>query len=308
MRAMALTSRYPDGSAFRLRSRIAEFHGVSPDEVVHGNGSSEVIELLVRTFLESHHHMVFGVPAFSMYPVVAQAHNVAFTAVPTDGDLTHDLGGFLRAIQSNTRLILLDNPNNPTGSILPKSQLLEFLGQVPHHVVVALDEAYFEFADRGDYPNGLTLRSAHPRLFVLRTFSKAYGISGLRVGYGIGPKDLVGYLHRVRPPFNVTLPSQEAAIAALSDRAHLELTVSNNTTERARLEREMTSLARRVYPSQANFILADFGRPSAELYEVLLDRGVIVRPIPGLTTHLRVTVGTPRENDRFLSALREVLQ
>jgi histidinol-phosphate aminotransferase len=307
LRGLLDAHRYPDGSAFRLRQAIAEFHQVSPEEVVHGNGSNEIIELLVRTFMTPEHHIVFGSPAFSMYPVVATAHNVSFTKVPTRADLVHDLEGMLAAIQANTKIVLIDNPNNPTGTYVSQNQLADFLSRVPKHVIVVLDEAYFEFATASDYPDGLALRNLHPRIMVLRTFSKAYGLAGLRVGYGIGPSELVSYLHRIRAPFNVTLPSQEAAMAALSDSGHLSETVRLNARERTRLELALSAYARRVFPSQANFILADFGRDGLELYDALLNHGLITRPIGGLTTHLRISIGLPTENDRLLSALAQVL-
>ncbi|HSC89665.1 MAG TPA: histidinol-phosphate transaminase [Polyangiaceae bacterium] len=305
-RALEGVHRYPDGAGHRLRTAIADFHGVTPDEVVQGNGSNEIIELLVRTFVTPNDEIVFGDPSFAMYPVVAQAQGVGFRKVKTTVDLVHALDAWSEALGPKTKLLLLDNPNNPTGTYVPRAALERFLRQVPERAIVALDEAYFEFATADDYPDGLQLRDLHPNIVVLRTFSKAYGLAGMRVGYGIGPAELVGYLHRVRAPFNVGVPSQEAAIAALGDHQHLQRTVELNTRERARLERELARWATRVFPSQANFILADFGRPSADLNEALLSRGVIVRPLPGLATHLRVTVGSERENDKLLGALAEI--
>jgi histidinol-phosphate aminotransferase len=304
--ALENAHRYPDGVAHRLRSAIAEFHQVDLAEVVHGNGSNELLELLVRTFTTPAHHVVFGTPGFSMYPVIAGAHGVPYTAVPTTADHVHDLDAMLAALRPETRVVILDNPNNPTGTYVAKEPLIAFLRAVPPSVIVVLDEAYFEFADQSDYPNGLLLRGERERLVVLRTFSKAYGLAGFRVGYGIGPTNLMDYVNRLRAPFNVGVPSQEAGIAALADVAHLSRSVANNSAERQFLTTGLSSLARRVYPSQTNFVLADFDRPSAELYEKLLDRGVIVRPIPGLLHSLRVSVGTHAENQRFLTALAEV--
>lgn len=306
--ALSRVSQYPDGSGFRLRSAIAEYHGVSRQEVIHGNGSNELIELILRTFTTSSHHVVFGQPAFSMYPVVASAHGVEFTRVPTDDDFVHDLEGMRRALRPETRIVIIDNPNNPTGTYVSREHLERFLQAIPREVIVILDEAYFEYADAEDFPDGLKLRHLHPRLMILRTFSKAFGLAGFRVGYGIGPASLIEYLDRLRAPFNVGVPSQEAAIAALQDTEHLEKSVSLNRRERARVSARLAELVPRVFPSQANFILVDCGRPQGELYEKLLDRGVIVRPIPGLATFLRITVGTERENDRFLQAFTEVLQ
>lgn len=308
VRAIAETHRYPDGAGYRLRQAIADFHGVTTAEVIHGNGSNEILELLVRTFTTPEHHIVFGRPAFSMYPVIATGHNVSFTAVPTNSDLVHDLAAMREAIRDNTKLIILDNPNNPTGTYVSKEALAGFLGAVPEHVIVALDEAYFEFATAADYPDGLALRSLHPSIVVLRTFSKAYGLAGFRVGYGIGPERLLGYLHRLRAPFNVGVPSQEAAIEALRDHGHLKQSVMHNARERDRLEGLLGRFAKRVFPSQGNFVLADFGRPALELYDALLSEGVIVRPIPGLDTFLRVSVGLTAETDRLEAALGRVLR
>ena len=307
-KALSEAHRYPDGAAFRLRSAISHFHGVSFDEVVHGNGSNELIELCVRTFMVPGEHMVFGRPSFSMYPVVASSHNVAFTAVPTDGDFVHDLEGMLGAITPETKIVLIDNPNNPTGTYVEQSIVLDFLKRVPEEVIVVMDEAYFEYADAPDYPDCMSLRDARERLIILRTFSKAYGLAGFRAGYGVGPKELMGYINRLRAPFNVGVVSQEAAIAALADGEYLKKVVTLNNGERSRLEKELVPFAARVFPSQTNFILVDFGRPNLELYDALLGQGVIVRPIPGLDTHLRLSIGTERENNRLLDALRVVLR
>ncbi len=213
----------------------------------------------------------------------------------------------LDAVQENTKVILVDNPNNPTGTYVPQSVVEDFLRAVPPEVIVVMDEAYFEFADADDYPDTLQLRALRERLIVLRTFSKAYGLAGFRVGYGVGPASLMEYVHRLRAPFNVSVISQEAAIAALSDAEHLERVLELNARERTRLSAALEPLAKRVLPSQTNFILVDFGVPALELYDELLSYGVIVRPIPGLETSLRITLGTERENDRLLSALAQVL-
>ncbi|MCH2111109.1 MAG: histidinol-phosphate transaminase [Polyangiaceae bacterium] len=306
-RALSEVHRYPDGAGFRLRDAIAKFLNIGVDEVVHGNGSNEIIELIIRTFCTPEHHVVFGRPSFSMYPVVVAAHNCPGTAVPTNGDLVHDLDAMVAAVQPNTRVLLLDNPNNPTGSYVPRPALEKFLREVPPWVIVVLDEAYFEYAENDDYPNGLELRHLRERLIILRTFSKAYGMAALRVGFGVGPAELINYIHRLRAPFNVGGPSQEAAIAALEDQEHLRGAVAQNQQERARLFQALLPLARRVYPSQTNFVLADMGRDAEALYDALLDEGVIVRPLPGLPTFLRISVGTSQETTRAIEALQKVL-
>jgi histidinol-phosphate aminotransferase len=298
--------RYPDGAGYRLRKAIADFQGVPLDEVLHGNGSNELLELIVRTFTTSEHHIIFGRPAFSMYSVIAAGHNVSYTAVATDEHLVHRLESMLDAVVENTKVIIIDNPNNPTGTYVPQAKLESFLKRVPSHIIVVLDEAYFEFADATDYPNGLKLRALHENLIILRTFSKAYGLAGFRVGYGIGPSVLMNFINRLRAPFNVSLISQEAAIAALSDVSHLSAVVALNNSERQRMIQLLAPFGH-VYPSQANFVLVDFKQPSAELYDRLLDEGLIVRPIPGLTTYLRITLGTETENNRLVAALHKVI-
>jgi histidinol-phosphate aminotransferase len=243
-----------------------------------------------------------------MYPVIAAAHNVDSTAVPTTTDLVHDLDAMLSAIRENTKLVIIDNPNNPTGTYVPQAKVRKFLASVPHQVIVVMDEAYFEYATAEDYPNSLRLRDARERLVVLRTFAKAYGLAGFRVGYGVGPAQIIGYMNRLRAPFNVGVISQEAAIAGLSDQRHVERAVELNTRERERMAKELSTRGHGVFPSQTNFLFVDFGTSSAKLYDQLLDQGVIVRPIPGFETCLRITIGTERENDRLLSSLDKVLR
>jgi histidinol-phosphate aminotransferase len=203
--------------------------------------------------------------------------------------------------------VFVANPNNPTGTHVGRMAVERFLSEVPKEVIVVMDEAYFEYADAPDYPDSLALRHLRERLLVMRTFSKAYGLAGLRIGYAIGPADLVGYLNRVRAPFNVSSAGQAAAIAALDDQAHVERSRASNGVERARLTERLRALGLGVPPSQANFVFVELGRPARPIYDALLRRGVIVRPFGNLPTCLRVTVGLPEENERFLSALGEVL-
>jgi histidinol-phosphate aminotransferase len=303
--ALSSVNRYPDGVAFRLRQALAATYAVDFDEVLHGNGSNELIELVVRTFCTPADHIIFGDPGFAMYRVIALAHGVEFTPVPTVNH-AHDFDGFLAALRPNTKVILIDNPNNPTGTYRDVQQVTKLLRQVPPEVIVVMDEAYFEYVTASDYPNSLRLRDVRERLIVLRTFSKIYGLSGMRVGFGIGPARLMNYLNRLRAPFNVGLASQEAAIAALGDLEHVEKSRRHNQTEIARLSQGLRALGLEVTPSQANFVLVHFGRPTRALNQALLERGVIVRPIPALPEALRISVGTVAENERLLSALGEV--
>jgi len=299
-------NRYPDAGAFRLRERIAHEHAVPMDEVIQGNGSNELLDLAVRTFCGAEHHIIFAEPAFVVYRIAALAHGVPFTAVPVR-DLTHDLEAMAAAVTPRTRLIFVGNPNNPTGTHVGLAALRRFLRAVPPEVIVLVDEAYIEYATAADFPDCMKLRGERERLVICRTFSKIYGLAGLRVGYGVGPANLIGYMNRVRAPFNVGNIAQAAAIAALDDGEHVRLSHESNARELARVTAKLTSLGFEVTPSQANFFLVDVKRNGRATYDALLKKGVIVRPFASLPTSLRVTVGKPDENDRFLRAFSEVL-
>jgi len=305
--ALTQVHLYPDGAAYRLRERIALEHGVAMNEVILGNGSNELLDLFVRTFATGDDHIVFADPSFVVYRLAALSHGVPFTAVPLT-NLTHDLDALLAAVTERTRLLFVANPNNPTGTYVGRAAVTEFLSKVPPHVIVVMDEAYIEYADAPDFPDTLKLRATRERLFSVRTFSKIYGLAGLRVGYAIGPARLVDYINRVRAPFNANLVGQAAALAALGDREHLARSREMNQAERSRLTKQLEALDLSVAPSQANFVLVDLKRPARPVYEALLQRGVIVRPFGVLPTSLRITVGTPRENERLLSSLTEVLK
>lgn len=297
---------YPDGAAYRLREAIAAHHGIDMGEVIQGNGSNELLDLVVRTFARPEHHIVFAEPAFVVYRIAALSGGIPFTAVPTR-DLTHDLEAMATAVRPNTRVLFVANPNNPTGTHVGRNAVERLLREVPPEVVIVMDEAYIEYADAPDFADSMQLRGLRERLLVTRTFSKIYGLAGLRVGYAVGPARLVDYMNRVRAPFNVSGVAQAAAIAALSDKDHVENSRGHNLRERERLTRELTRLGVSVAPSQANFVLADVKRPARPIYDALLRKGVIVRPFGNLPTSLRITVGTSAENSRFLESLGEVL-
>ncbi len=299
-------NRYPDAAAYKLRERIAAEHGVPMDDIIQGNGSNELLDLAVRTFCTAEHHIVFAEPAFVVYRIAALAHGVPFTAVPTL-ELTHDLEAMAAAITPRTRLVFVGNPNNPTGTYVGIDAMRRFLRAVPPEVVVLIDEAYIEYATAADFPDCLKLRGEHERLIVCRTFSKIHGLAGLRVGYGVSTPELVGYMNRVRAPFNVGNLGQAAAIAALDDREHVRRSRELNTSERERVTARLSALGLSVAPSQTNFILVDVKRNGRAVYDALLRKGVIVRPFGNLPMSIRVTIGKPEENDRFLGALGEVL-
>jgi histidinol-phosphate aminotransferase len=304
--ALSSAHRYPDGACYRLRERIAAFHGIGPNEVLPGAGSNELLDLVVRTFATPEHHVVFGEPAFIVYRIASLAGGVPFTAVPLR-DHVHDLPAMAAAVTPKTRVLFVANPNNPTGTHVGRGAVERLLREVPEEVIIVMDEAYFEYADAPDYPSTLELRGLRERLVVMRTFSKAYGLAALRVGYAVAPPSIIDYMNRVRAPFNVTTPAQVAAAAALDDRAHVQNSVALNARERARVVAALEKQGLRPAPTQTNFVLVDLGRPARPVYDALLRRGVIVRPFGNLPTSVRVTFGLPEENDRFLGSLREVL-
>lgn len=305
-RELSGVHRYPDSEASALRAALARRLGCSLDEIVLGNGSNELLELFVRTFCAGGEHVVFAEPSFVVYRLACLAQGSPHTAVPLDG-YTHDLPAMARAITPQTRLVFIANPNNPTGSHVGRAALCEFLAAIPRDVIVVLDEAYCEYAEAEDYPDGLELRARHPRLVVARTFSKIYGLAGLRVGYAIMAAELAGYVQRVRAPFNVSRVGQAAALGALEDQAHVERSRALNSAEKSFMRAGLESLGLEVVPSEANFFLVNLQTPARAIYEALLYQGVIVRDIPPLPSSLRITLGTRGENERCLAALKTVL-
>jgi histidinol-phosphate aminotransferase len=304
--ALPQIHRYPDANVFELRQQLAAELGVGPTQLVFGNGSNELIELVVRTFASPSEHIVFAEASFVVYRMAALAQGVQFTAVPLK-DHRHDLLAMAAAVKPETRIVFIANPNNPTGSYVSRAEVEAFLRSVPPEVIVVLDEAYFEYATAPDYPDGLTLTHLHERLIVLRTFSKAYGLAGLRLGYAVGPALLCGYLERVRAPFNANLLAQIAARAALADKLHLQRCRELNRVERERVSAGLSALGLRPVPSQANFVCVELGQPAAPVFDRLLDHGVITRIAAPLTTALRISIGTPEENSRMLAAMERVL-
>ncbi len=311
--AAAATNRYPDGGGFRLRGKLAERLGVSPEMVVLGAGSNELVDLVIRTFCRpgpdgdevlTHRH------AFFMYHVSAQAAGVAFRESPVGPDLRCDVDALVAAVTDRTKVLFLPNPNNPTGAYVTRAELARLVDALPERVLLVVDEAYYEYARAiPDYPVAEAFRAKRPQLTWLRTFSKAYGLAGMRVGYGVTSPEIAGYINRVRLPFNVPSVAQEAALAALDDAAHVERSVRVNAEGMAQLRAGLVRLGLRVFPSAANFVLVDVGRDAAPVYEALLRKGVIVRPLrpAGLLSHLRVSIGTAEENARALAAFAEVV-
>ena len=300
--------RYPDGSGHRLRHALAGHWHVAPDQLILGNGSNELLELTARCFLLPGDEAVYAEQAFVVYDMVAQVTGAKKVMIPLK-DFTHDLDGMRAAISPRTKLVFVGNPNNPTGTALPPRALEAFLESVPSQVLVVLDEAYYEFLPPDVTPDALRFVRDGRLLLVLRTFSKIYGLAGLRIGYGIGPPALIALLNRAREPFNTNSLAQAAATAALGDVAHVARTRAVTEEGRKFLSEACRALGLAVVPSVANFLLVDVGRPGPATADALLRHGVIVRPMVGygFPTHLRISIGTPQENERCLAALKAVL-
>jgi len=305
--ALPMLHRYPDGSGFYLRQALAKRIGVAADAIILGNGSNDIIELAVRAFLRPGDDAVMAEQAFLIYQMVVQAAGAIPRQVPLRR-FTHDLEAIKAAIGPATRLVFLANPNNPTGTIYKRDEWEDFLDDVPPHVLIIADDAYADYVEDADYPDSLAYQRRGRLLLTLRTFSKIYGLAGVRVGYGVGPLEVIEVLNRIRQPFNVNAMAQVAALAALDDQAHVERTRANNHEGLAYLRAACERLGRPYVPSWANFLLIDVG-DAARVYDALLRRGVIVRPMDvyGFPRHLRVTVGTPAENQRFAASLAAAL-
>ena len=299
---------YPDGDCFYLKRGLAEKLGVPPERLIFGNGSNELIELAVRTFLRVGDEAVMADRAFVVYRLVVQAAGGSCRIVPLK-DFTHDLEGMARAITPRTRIVFLANPNNPTGTIYRRKEWESFLKRISSEVLLIVDEAYFEYVADPEYPDSLRYHGEERALLTLRTFSKLYGLAGLRIGYGIGPKGIVDLMHRVRQPFNVNAAAQWAALAALGDGDHVERSLKVNRQGKGYLGDELARLGLEQVPSQANFILVRVGDGQA-VFNRLLRRGIIVRPMEPyeLPEHIRVTIGTEKGNRRFISELKAIIK
>lgn len=301
--------RYPDGSCYYLATALADKLGVNPAELVFGNGSNEIIGLLIMAFVAPGDEVITSHPTFLVYQKMVQAQGGVNRVVPLK-EMRHDLVAILEQITEKTRIIFLDNPNNPTGTVFDREAFENFLRQVPEHVVVALDEAYVDFVDADLRLDARVYLQSQTPVVALRTFSKAYGLAGLRVGYGLMPREIAGYLHRVRQPFNVNFPAQVGAIAALTDEEHYLKTLARTKEGYGWLRQEVEKLGCTVFPTQTNFFLIDIHGDGKQVYEQLLRKGVIIRPMNayGYPSYIRITVGLPPENQRFVSALAGTLE
>lgn len=306
---LAELTRYPDGNGFELKSKLAERCGVSIAQVTLGNGSNDILDLVARAWLAPGLNAVFSQYAFAVYPIATQAVGAQGKVVPAK-EHGHDLEAMLAAIDDNTRVVFVANPNNPTGTWFGPDALERFLARVPEHVLVVLDEAYIEYAEGDELPDGLDYLARYANLLVSRTFSKAYGLASLRVGYALSSPQVADVLNRVRAPFNVNSLALVAACAALDDADYLAASRRVNDEGMAQLETGLRKLGLQWIPSKGNFIAVDFARDAAPINQALLKAGVIVRPVAGygMPTYLRVSIGTEQENARFLEALEHILR
>ncbi len=310
--------RYPDGNAYLLKEALVSYYGAQHagdhnkilfDQITLGNGSNDVLELVARAFLQAGDHAVYSEHAFAVYALVCQAIGAVPTVVPAKR-WGHDLEAILKAIKPETKVLFLANPNNPTGTWFTRDEWEAFIEKVPSNVVVVLDEAYAEYIKDERYPRGVDYLHQYPNLVVCKTFSKAYGLAALRVGYGLSSIEIADYLNRVRQPFNVNHMAIHAAVAALGDQRFVDESCNINVQGLEMLVSGFQALGLSFIPSVANFISVDVGQPAAPIYEALLREGVIVRPVHGygMPHFLRVSVGRPDENRAFLQALKKVLR
>jgi len=309
-------ARYPDGASFALRAKLAEHLGVAPECLTFGNGSNDVLVLLAETFLTPAVTAIYDQYSFVIYRLAVQATGAIAKIAPSNArkhaqPLGHDLEAMLALADEQTRMVFIANPNNPTGTWVSGASLYQFMQRLPAHVIAVVDEAYYEYScsySGADYPNILGWLEEFPNLVVTRTFSKAYGLAGLRVGYSISSAEIAELLNRVRQPFNVNSLAQVAAVAALGEQDWVRQRCSENKAEMERVSNSLGNLGVDCLPSRANFLLADI--PAAdECYEFLLRQGIIVRPVAnyGLPGYLRITLGNSTENDRLLAALTDFM-
>ena len=306
---------YPDGSAYKLSARLAARYGIEPACLTFGNGSNDVLELIARTFLTAEHSAVYSQYAFAVYPIVVQAIGARANVASAFGEthetmpMGHDPEALIDSIDDQTRVVFIANPNNPTGTWMDVDTVKAMLDRIPSQVVVVLDLAYLEYMDAELRPDISSMLATYNNLVITGTFSKVYALAGLRIGYGLSHPDIADLLNRVRQPFNTNLIAQEAALAALDDDAHLKASISMNNSGKAYLQQALDKLGLAWLPTMGNFISVNFGRDAMPVYDALLRKGVIVRPVANyqMPHYLRITIGTPEQNERLVAALSEVL-
>lgn len=297
-------NRYPDGNGYYLKAALAEKLSVSPEEIILGNGSNELLDIAVRTFLSPGDDAVMAHPSFVVYSMSVQAAGGNSIQVPLR-DYKHDLDAMLQAVTPKTKMLFIANPNNPTGTMNTMLELDSLMGKIRDGILVVVDEAYYEYVTDKEYADSLKHFRNKKDMLILRTFSKLYGLAGLRIGYGIAQKDIVTEMNKIRAPFNTNSIAQKAAIEALKDKAHIRQSLKINSSGKKYLYKELLSLRIKYVPTEANFIYIIMDRDSRAVYEALLKQGVIVRPMG--PKEIRVTIGLPGENKKFIKALKRVI-
>jgi len=308
-KALRETFLYPDDNCFYLKNALAQKLNISPDEIIVGNGSVEIIPLIALAYLNPEDSAIVGRGAFIWYKIAVNIAGAQLIETPMN-NYRHDLKAMAKAIQKNTKLIFMDNPNNPTGTMVTKKELEEFLKEIPDNILVVMDEAYREYIDDPDYPDSLNIFKRIKNLLILRTFSKIYGLAGIRLGYGIAQKEIITNLMKLRINFNVNRVSQAAGIAALDDDEFVKKSKIVNNEGKKFLYDAFKKLGLFYLPTYANFIFVDFPKDSQIIYEALLKKGIITRTIKeyGFPNALRITIGTEKQNRRLIKALKEVLK
>jgi histidinol-phosphate aminotransferase len=310
-RSIRELNRYPDDSAYYLHKALSKHLGLDSERIFIANGSVEILYFLAELFVNKGEEIVYAVPSFLAYSIVSQLSLGTGVPVPLGANSRHDLPAMAEAINENTKLVFVCNPNNPTGTYNTESELKDFLDRVPENVLVVVDEAYVEYVDAEDYPRTLEWLEQYPNLILLRTFSKIHSLAGLRVGYSISHPKLVDLLERGRPPFNVNSLSQVAAMAALKEEERVEWIRKENSLGRDYITKKFCEMGCEVLPSQTNFVFAFLPLDSKEIFESLLDRGVIIRPMEsfgGRENAVRISVGLEYENNRLMHVLKELIQ
>lgn len=300
--------RYPDSNVFELKQALARQLSVKQNQIIVGNGSDEVLALIARTFVKPGQEFIVSQYAFATFSIIAHTVGAKLVTVLAN-NYDHDLNAMQNAINENTRMIMIANPNNPTGTWFTHKEFTAFLAAVPQHVFVIMDEAYYEYMPMRDYPDTLALLPYHPNLVITRTFSKIYGLAGLRVGYGIGHQQVLEFVQRARLPFNVNTVAQNAACAALLDHDHAQASLRLNEQGLAQLRSGINKLGLEMISKAGNFVTVDLKRESKPIFEALLKHGIIIRPLYNyhLPHHVRISVGLPEQNDRLLAILEKVL-
>lgn len=310
-KALTDMHRYPDSRAHSLKCKLAQHWQISPDHITLGNGSDQNLEMVIRTFVTANLNaeVICSEYAFANFAITTKTYG-AKPVIVAAKQWGHDLAAMANAITENTQAIFIANPNNPTGTWNTEDELITFLEKIPKNIIVVIDEAYYEYVDVKAYPNTINLQKRYKNLIITRTFSKLYGLAGLRIGYSISDPDIANLLHRVRLPFNANSMAMAAAIAALDDKEHQEKSLEVNKNGKIYLEQALTTMGFHFIPSAGNFLTIDVRQNGQHVFEALLREGVIVRPLLPykMTNYIRVTIGLEDENQRFITALKKILR